>query len=326
MNKKFLLVIVLLALIVVGVFTFLLWPEVKLSKIKITDTTILTSIATEEGFFKEEGLQVELTRISSLEDILPLLLVGEVDYATFHRLFAKPVIEASLRNAPLKTIMFAAKHEVYSLVAQPKLKLKDIKTIGIFSRYTSQHYQILKFIENNNLKIAIIAPKTEEGFWTTEKLQNLLLSGEIDAILTLSHGAHQLQSQGFTILDVLIDESPSFLSVRNDKIEKKPEEVQKVVRALEKTMNFIVTSPKETKKLMLKIWNPERTEENLNLVNNYYPLIKNAYDRRDVQFDEGAELLIKIAKAGEFETVQEVEEQVVTPEELKKVFDFRFVK
>jgi len=322
MNKKFLLAMVLLILMIAGVIIFSLWPKKKLPEIKIANITLLSLIATEKDFFEKEGLQVKLEEILP-EDSVSALLAGEVDYATFYRLFAKLVIEASLRNAPLKTIMFTTKHEVYSLVAQPKLKLKDIKTIGIFSRYTSQHYQILKFIENNNLKIAIIAPKTEEGFWTTEKLQNLLLSGEVDAILTFSENAPHLQSQGFSILDVLIEESPSCLSVRNDKIEKEPEEVQKVVRALEKTMEFIVTRPEETKGFLLKLLEQAKREENPAIL---YPLFKAMYDRKNVPYDEGAELLIKIAKAGEFETVQEVEEQIVTPEDLQKVFDFRFVK
>jgi len=320
--------ILLLMVVATGLVVFLLRPKVELSKIKIADTTILTSIAIGKGSFKEEGLQVEwVTGVLVLEDSPSGLLAGKVDYAGFQNFFAKPFIEAILRNAPIKIIMFTARHEAYSLVAQPGLKLNDLKTIAIFSQYDSIHYQILKFIEKNNLEITIITPKTQGDFWNIEKLNNLLLSGEVDAILTFPENAPSLQAQGFSILDTLIDESPSCLIVRNDKIEKKPEEVQKVVRVLGKTMEIIVSRPEETKGLLLKSWNPAKTpKENLAIIDNYYPFLKAAYDRKNIPIDEGAELLIKIVKAGEFETTQEVEEQIVTPEDLQKVFDFRFVK
>lgn len=326
MNKKSLWIIALLILMAAGVVTFSFWPKTKLPEIKIVDNTILSYISAEKGFFKEEGFQVDVETISS-EDRISALLAGEIDYAIFYGLLTKPIIEASLRNAPIKTIMFTKKHQVYFLVVQPELELNNLKTIAITSRHTSLHYQVLKFIEKNNLKIAIMAPETQKGLWTAEKLQSLLLAGEVDAILTYSiYSTLQLQTQGFPILDTLIDESPSDLNARNDKIEKKPEEVQKVVRTLERTMEFIVTRPEETKKLLLKFWDLEKTEENLAMVEKYYPLLKTAYDRKNIPPDEGAELLIQIVKAEEFETLQEVEEQIVTPQDLQKVFDFRFVK
>jgi hypothetical protein len=92
-------------------------------------------------------------------------------------------------------------------------------------------------------------------------------------------------------------------------------------------MDFILDKPEETKEILLKLfWNSEKTEENLAIVGEYYSFLKTVYDRRNVPPEEGAELLIKIAKAGEFESIQEVEGQNVTLEEIQKVFDFHFVK
>lgn len=324
MNKKFLLVIVLLIIVITGVVIFSLWPKKKLPEVKIAGTALSSLVAEEKGFFKEEDLQVKLERMSA-QDSISALLAGKVDYATFG-VFAKPPIKASLRGAPIKTIMFTARYQVFFLVARPELKLDDLESIGIFSRYTSQHYRALKFVDENNLKVKIIAPGPQEISWGTKELRNLLLAGEVDAILILSPPAHQLQSQGFTILDILIDESPLSLSLRNDKLEKQPKEAQKVVRALERAQEFILTRPEETKEFLLKFLNLEKTEKNLQIIKKGYSFSKTAYDRRNVPTDEGAEFLIQLAKADEFKTLQEVEEQIVSPEEFQKVFDFRFVK
>ena len=333
MNKKNLWIIVLLILITAGVVIFFLWPKTKLPEIKIADNAILSVIATEENFFKKEGLKIQREGIASAEDSMSALLAGEIDYAIFPGGSIKPVIESTLRNAPIKIIMLTGNYPRFLLTDQPELELKDVKTIGIHSWYNAQHYLALKFIEANNLEAEIIAPKTQNVLWTEKKLQNLLLRGEVDAILNSSYSALlNTQTQEFLILDSIIYMAPSSLGVRNDKIEKDPEEVQKIVHALEQTMDFIITNPEKTKKIILKSISSAKElekaaeEDLLKVAEFFYPFLKNTFDRRDVPYNEGAELLIKLAKAGEFETVQEVEEQVVTQEELDKVFDFRFVK
>ena len=95
-----------------------------------------------------------------------------------------------------------------------------------------------------------------------------------------------------------------------------------MVYALQQAREFIVTEPEETKKLILKLFKLKEVEENLQMVEKMYLI----WERRNISADEVTELLTQIVKAGDFETVQEVEEQVVTPEELQKVFDLRFVK
>lgn len=325
MNKKYLLLIILF-IAIIGLAAFSLWPKTELSEIKIAKITTFLLITQKEGFFEKEGFRVKLEFLSP-EDSMSALLAGKIDYTYFFGgTLGKPFIEASLRNTPIKVIMLPQRNPAYYLLVQPKLELNNLKTIGINARYTTQHYLTLKFIEENNLELRIIAPQPQEIFLTTEELENLLLHNEVDAILTSPYSAFQLQTKGFSILDTLTDKSPSVLSVRSDKIEKNPEEIQKVIRALEQAMDFIVTEPEKTKELLLKAWDLEKTEENLAMIEEMYSLMKDGYDRTNVPYDEGAELLIQIVKAGEFETVKEVERQVVTQEELDKVFDFRFVK
>ena len=326
MYKKIPWATILLILVVAGVIILVFLPKTKLPETKITDTTLLGHIAREKGFF-EEKKELKIKReIMKPEDSISALLAGEVDYTTFLGTFAKPHIETSLRGAPIKTIMLTTRHSGFSLIAQPELELNDLKTVGIEVRHTSKHYQALKFFEENNLEVEITTPKAGELFLTREELQGLLEDEKVDAILTMHSHTLRLQPLGFTVLATFIDVLPSGLVVRNDKIEKNPEEIKKIVRAFERTMEFIVTEPEKTKGLLLKVWDLEKTEENLETIEEIYSLMRIGHDRTDVPHDEGAELLIKIIKAGEFETLQDVEEQVVTQEELDKVFDFRFVR
>lgn len=316
MNKKLLWATVLLALTVVGVITFFLRPRVELSEIKIAINfpSPILFIATERGFFEEKGLKVKLETMLP-EDSVSALLAGKVDYAYFLSPFIKSSIEASLRGAPIKIIIFTEKYQVAPVITRSGLKLNDLKIIGIVS-YPFFYYQGLKFIEENSLKVKII--KVERP----KEAETSLTSGITDAVLVGLPSAARLRAQGFQVLDILNGILPSGLSARDDKIEKESEEVQKVVYALRQAREFIVTEPEETKKLILKLFKLKETEENLQMVEKMYL----EWERRNISANEGAKLLVQIVKAGMFETVQEVEEQIVTPEDLKKVFDFRFVK
>ena len=322
MNNKFLLAIILLILVMAVLFIYLLQSNVELSEIKIANgNPFFLFIATEKGFFEKEELQVTLEMISP-ENSVSALLAGKIDYAFFYGLSAKPAIEVSLKNAPIKTILLTTRYQIGYIITQSELEINDLKTIGIITN-SPVRYQVLKFIEENNLETKIITlKKTSRG-----TLNNLLITNNIDALSFVIDEKHVLRFQGqdFSIYNV-VDVLPSGLAARNDKIEKNSEEIQKVIRALEQTMYFVVTEPEETKKLLLKFWSLEETKENLAITEEYYSLLKESSDRRNAPHDEEAELLIKIIKAGEFKTLEEVEEQVVTQEELDKVFDFRFVK
>ena len=343
--KKIILLVVLI-IIVIGVWLYLFFnspikddprkiiPEkVELSKIKIVENhpSLLMLVATKEGFFEEEGLKVELLRIVSSEDCKNILLAGEVDYTHMSGEFSEPVITASLRNAPIKTIMFTSRYLLASINTQPGLRMNNLKSIGIVSQpplyYKLLMYKALKFIEENNLETEIIAVKNGYENLDADDIKNFLTLGMTDAVLMTPRYGIKAQTNGFPILDILMETLPASLSTRNDKIEEEPEEIQKVIRALERTMEFIIMEPEKTKEFLLVFFKIEKTEENLQMIEKtIYPLTKIIYDRRNIPADEGAELLIKLIKIGDFTTIQEVEKQVITPEEFQKVFDFRFVE
>ena len=274
-------------------------------------------VAQEKGFFEEEGLKV-VSEDMVVGASIPALLAKEVDYIVY----TIPALIASMKEAPIKVFMLTGRFFLFHLIAQPDIKLNELNNIGIVFRGSIAHYNVMNFIEEKKLEAEII--DSGGDFFA---LPALLYRGAVDAIIHETPAARQLEAEGFPILATFDEMLPTGLITRTEKIENNPEEIQKVVRAVQKAMEFIVYNPEETKEFILKTWNLEKTDENLQLAEEVYPFVRKMFDRKDVPFDEGAERLLQIAKvSGMFEALEEIEKQVVTQEDIEKAFDFRFVK
>lgn len=330
MNKKFLFIISLI--ITIGLAVFLLHAREALFKIKfkkelpeikvaITISYPSLFIATEKRFFEEEEIMVKFETMSA-EDGLSALLAEKVDYVIQPAPFLESYIRAALEKEPIKIIMFPSRYRVLKLIAQPGLKLENLKNMAI---HPSMNYPALKFIEENNLEIEII---TITKF---DELEILLTLGKVEAALFRpSPHSIRLLAQNFLLLNTIFEPLPSGLITRDEKIKNEPNEAKKMIRALERAAEFIITEPEETKEFLINfsaLEGVEKTEENIRLIKDLiYPIVKTAFDRREVATDEEAELLIQIIKAGNFNTIREVKKQTVTTEEIERVFDFRLIK
>jgi NitT/TauT family transport system substrate-binding protein len=292
--------------------------EIKISYMSggASDSVLPLFVAQEKGFFEEEGLKVKLEEMQPSMS-LSALLAGEVDYMPF----PLNAVIANLKGAQVKTIILTSRYPMFFLVAQPGLELEDLKSIGItFFGASPMHYHALKLVEENNLDVEIIAsndPQATVAF---------LFRGTTDAILAQELKAIRFQASGFSILKAFHDVLPSGLSTTTEKIENNPEEVRKIVRAVKKAREFIESNPEEMKEFILRFYNLEKTEENLAMAETAALMFKDAFTRKGVPVDEGLETLIKIAKAGSFENLQDIEGQTVSQEEIDQVFDFRFVE
>ena len=273
-------------------------------------------VAKEKGFFREEGLEAKLIEAEPAT-AAPALLSGEIDYSPF----STTEITASLKGASISSVMLTSKGPYHILVAQPGLEINELKTIGISFLNTPPHYQALKFMKEYNLELEIIASGTPAATVA------MLVRGDVDAIITVDLRAVQLQAEGFQLLKKFDDIYPSILSTKKEKIENNPEEVQGVINALQKSIEYILqTGPEEISEFMLKHFGMNATEENLKLVKSAYPFIVKELDRRGLAVDEGIEIVIKHSKAGNYQTLQDIEGQTVTQEEIRQVFDSRFVE
>jgi len=86
-------------------------------------------VALQRGFFKDEGLDVEVIRMNT-PNTVAAMVTGEVGYTM---LFGS-VIRAALRGMPLRAAASLLDSPIYALIARPEFKsLKDLKgrTVGI---------------------------------------------------------------------------------------------------------------------------------------------------------------------------------------------------
>src|SRR6266436_725383 len=90
---------------------------------------LAAGVAAERGFFKEEGLDVEIIRMNA-NVAMSSLISGDVDYTM---IFAS-VIRAAMRGIPLKVIAVLIDSPPYAFIARPEIaamKALKGKTVGI---------------------------------------------------------------------------------------------------------------------------------------------------------------------------------------------------
>jgi len=88
-----------------------------------------TGVALRRGFFKDEGLDVEIIRMNT-PNTVAAMTTGDVGYT----LLFGSVVRAALRGMPIRALASLLDSPTYALIARPEYKsLKDLrgKTIGI---------------------------------------------------------------------------------------------------------------------------------------------------------------------------------------------------
>src|SRR5258706_7247343 len=111
--------------------------KVRVSVTNYNMSYLAAGVAAKKGFFKEEGLDVEIIRMNA-NVAMSALIAGECDYTM---IFAS-VIRAAMRGIPLKVIAVLIDSPPYAFIAKPEIaNLKTLKgkTIGIGVFGSSNH-------------------------------------------------------------------------------------------------------------------------------------------------------------------------------------------
>jgi ABC-type nitrate/sulfonate/bicarbonate transport system substrate-binding protein len=136
-------------------------------------------VAYEEGFFKKNGLEVELLHIPSTSRAIQTMLAGEI---AFSYTDGRNAVTAALRGADVVMLAGVANHFVFSFMARPEIKrISDLrgKRIGITRIGSSSHtvtlwimnraglkpdeYQLVPLVEVPNVFTAIVAGQIDAG-------------------------------------------------------------------------------------------------------------------------------------------------------------------
>ena len=220
-------------------------------------TTLPYVVAKERGFFDKEGLKVQLITFRGTNLMLTALLIGELDYATILPFLTG----ASARGLPVKILAAVTKSSSYFMVARPEIdsvKALRGKKIGINSFGSSADYAAYAAIARSgmdpNKDLTILAI----GGGTSERLA-AVVSGSVDATVLTSPAEHAAEKQGMRVimpaheLAELVRIPITGIGATQKKMEKDPEEIVQLLRALRHATLYLLNNPEYRQSVFQRI-------------------------------------------------------------------------
>jgi NitT/TauT family transport system substrate-binding protein len=208
-RRRVLLFPLLLAL---AVPTSVAWGQ---AKVRVNWTAVSGTqsglwLAYEEGIFKRNGVDVELTHIPSSSRAIQAMLAGEI---AFSAVDVANAVEADLKGADVVMLAATTNRLIFSLMARPEIKtvadLKD-KTVGITRIGSSTHTASLIAFAEAGLKPG------EYRILPLHEVPNILaalLAGQIDAGIVSPPTNSRARKAGLNELRNLAVDGPEYPSV-----------------------------------------------------------------------------------------------------------------
>ena len=213
-------------------------------------------VAVHRGFFKDEGIDIELPRLVPAM-AQNALLAGEVQY---HGL-ADSGLRLAARGAPIKAIFYGADRPMYYLVAQKEVRsVAELrgKNVGVSqfggtsdlsARLALKHFGVEP--ERDALIIQIGVEGTRIA---------ALRAASVEAIIVPVPAVVLLKRDGFNVISFLgdvVEFASNGYSTTEQRIKEQPQEVKKVVRAMYRGLRFSKENPEETIKIIEREWKVE---------------------------------------------------------------------
>ena len=207
-------------------------------------------IAQKEGYFKEEGLNVELLSIRG-EIAIRTTLAGEVDFFTN----AGSALAAAVRGVPVKLVTVFQDKPGWDLIAEPDIKsvaqLRG-KNIGIMSPEGSLAVVAREILRKNGLDptkdVNLVVMGGDEVRFPA------LQTKSIQATLFNTAMSIRAQKEGFIKLGTASEYANLIeggLSTSQDKIKQNPEKIFRFVRGALKGLNYYVSKRESAIKYMM---------------------------------------------------------------------------
>jgi NitT/TauT family transport system substrate-binding protein len=271
------------------------------------------------GFYREEGMDVEVI-VTRGTVTTQVVVSGAVDYSNGGS------IPAILGGARLKILQVSTDKPSQYLVVSPKIaSMKQLngKTVAISDSSGNSTLLFRELLSKNGVAVdsvqmrALGEPSVRLG---------ALLSGAVDATMITIGNARLAQAKGFRILAYSGDYVSALsanLETNDDKIQRSPDEVYKIVKATLKGQLFYHRNPSEAAKFILEVLRLTDFNE-----------AREIWRERDKQASE----LAKIGQASDevmTVNIERVREQMRAvgavsrlkgPVSLDQVYDFSFVK
>ena len=226
--------------------------KIRIANAAMSVTSLALLAAREWKLFSERGLEAEIILMSPAITV-PAMIAGEIDYFAG---VGPGVASASLSGLPFRTVWVSSDRVSYSLVANPKFKtLQELrgKKIGVTgSLGATNHVSLVIALEKlgmspKDFNILALPP--------TEMLRSLE-SGFLDAASLNPPTLFLALKKGFpNILDIgsLVEMPGGGLTVLAKDIKGKPDEVKRVIRAMQSAKDAMRKSKDKSVELMMRI-------------------------------------------------------------------------
>jgi NitT/TauT family transport system substrate-binding protein len=197
-----------------------------------------SGVALKKGFFKDEGLDVEIIRMN-VPNIIAALVTGDIGYT----LLFGSVVRGALRGMPMRALASLLDGSTHALVAKPEYKSgKELKgkTVGIGNFGGTDEVAARMMLKSfgldteKDLKFIALGPDRAR--------LAALKEGLVDVAVIAPPGDAMGRQMGFNVL-LRAYEVFSFpfigIGANLKTIREKPEEVKKVVKAMVRANRFI---------------------------------------------------------------------------------------
>lgn len=209
-------------------------------------------IAQKEGYFKEEGLHVEILSIRG-EIAIRTALAGEIDFFTN----AGSALAAAVRGVPVKILAVTQDRPGWDLIALPEIKsISQLRgmTIAIMSPEGSLAVVTREILRRNGIDPAKDANLIVMG---GDEVRYPALKGKaIQATLMNTATSLRAQKEGFSKLTTA-SEYVNFiqggLAAPDDKIKRNSAKIDRFIRASLKGLDFLVSKREPTINYMMEV-------------------------------------------------------------------------
>lgn len=216
----------------------------------------LVQLAEAKGFYSAEGLQVRIDAYPTGKASLDATLAGQADFATVADI---PFMFAVLKGAPVAIVasMATTTGGEYGIVSRRDRGITDAaalkgRRIGVTAG-TSGHFfvdalLVRRHVDTSTLRFVDVAPA---------KMPAALAAKEVDAIGTwepyLSQVKEAAGANEITFGAEGIYDSPWLLTAMRENVQKRPEAVKRLLRALLRAERFLLEQPAEARALLAAV-------------------------------------------------------------------------
>ncbi len=249
-------------LILVSSLLFTLWSCTKssqsLEKLTIAEASTaifaLLYIADEEGYFKDERLEVNYNTFTSGKDALNSAIKGESDIAT---VYETPVVLKTYEGVDLSVISTLHYSNMNTGIVVKKDRgietPEDLvgKKIGV-TKNTNGEFFLQLFLTNHGIDIAQVTSVDTKPYDMVEALK----SGEVDAIATWNPHIHNakktFKEKEIDIFYSDIYREISMLVGRREVVSEKHEAMKRLLKAILKAESFLNANPEKALDIVVK--------------------------------------------------------------------------